>query len=145
HQSWRRPWPVAERCLRLRSELFLYDIIKMNAGIFRFDHILNRGRLHAPYGPARPVVLRLAAAAAALKDASRRASARWPRKNEAILDRGGARCLGMFRPGRENGTPAQPENVDCGAGWRTLQRPRTARIFTSSCRLAQQFSLLKID
>jgi hypothetical protein len=61
-----------------------------------------------------PAVLRLAAGAAALKDASRRASARWPRKNEAILDLGGARCLGMFRPGRENGTPAEPENVDHG-------------------------------
>src|ERR1019366_3345115 len=98
--------------------------------------MLIRGRLHVPCRPARPAVPRLAAGAAALKDASRRASARWPRKNEAILDRGGARCLGMFRPGRENGTPAEPENVDCGAGWRTLQRPRTARIFTSSCRVA---------
>src|SRR5271170_7306367 len=64
-------------------------------------------------GPARPAVLRLATGATALKDASRRASARWPRKNEAILDRGDARCLAMFRPGRENGTPAEPENVDC--------------------------------
>src|SRR5580700_11444855 len=63
-------------------------------------------------GPARPAVRRLAAGATALKDASRRASARWPRKNEAILDRGDARCLAMFRPGRENGTPAEPENVD---------------------------------
>jgi hypothetical protein len=43
----------------------------------------------------------------------RAAQARWPRKNEAILDRGNARCLGMFRPGRENGIPAEPENVDC--------------------------------
>src|SRR5450432_3470986 len=82
--------------------------------MFRFDLILNRGRPHAPYRPARPAVLRLATGAAAVKDASRRASARWPRKNEAILDRGDARCPGMFRPGRENGTPAEPENVDRG-------------------------------
>jgi hypothetical protein len=70
-------------------------------------------RLHAPYRPAHPAVLRLAAGTAALKDASRRAIARWPRKNEAILDRGGPRCLGMLRPGRENGTPAEPENAVC--------------------------------
>jgi hypothetical protein len=56
----------------------------------------------------------MAAGAAALKDATRRASARWPRKNEAILDRGSTRCLGMFRPGRENGASAEPENVGCG-------------------------------
>jgi hypothetical protein len=76
---------------------------------------LRPGRRHAPSRPARPTLKRLAASAAALKDASRRASARWPLKNEAILDRGGTRCLGMFRPGRENGTPAEPENVDCGS------------------------------
>src|SRR5580658_1140172 len=64
-------------------------------------------------GPARPAVLRLAAGATALKDASRRASARWPRKNEAILDRGDVRRLAMFRPGRENGTPTEPENIGC--------------------------------
>jgi hypothetical protein len=60
-----------------------------------------------------PAAPRLATDVAALKDASRRANARWPRKNEAILDRGDVRCLGMVRPGRENGTPAEPENVDC--------------------------------
>ena len=64
-----------------------------------------------PAGP--PGCPRLAAETAALKDASRRAIARWPRKNEAILDRGGPHCLGMFRPGRENATPAEPENVVC--------------------------------
>src|ERR1019366_9058167 len=69
---------------------------------------------HVGYRLAHPAVPRLAARGAALKEPSRRASARWPRKNEAILDRGGARCLGMFRPGRENGTPAEPENGDCG-------------------------------
>src|SRR5579863_6702748 len=79
----------------------------------RFGGTLDRGRPHPPCGPARPAVLRLAAGATALKDASRRASARWPRKNEAILDRGDARRLAMFRPGRENGTPAEPENIDC--------------------------------
>ena len=57
---------------------------------------------------------RLPAGAVALKDASRRASARWPRKDEAILDRDGPRCLGMVRPGRENGTTTEPENVDRG-------------------------------
>jgi hypothetical protein len=61
-----------------------------------------------------PAVPRLATGVAALKDASRRTSARWPRKNEAILDRGDGRCLGMVRLGRENGTPAEPENVDGG-------------------------------
>ena len=44
----------------------------------------------------------------------RAAQARQPWKSEAILDRDGARCRGMLRPGRENGTPAEPENADCG-------------------------------
>jgi len=88
----------------------------VKAGVFRFDITSIRGRTDASYGPARPAAVRLAAAAPALKDASCRASARWPRKNEAILDLGGARCLELFRPGRENGTPAEPEN----AGWERL-------------------------
>jgi len=67
-----------------------------------------------PGRPTRPAGPRMAAGTAALKDASRRASARWPRKNEAILDRGGTRCLGMFRPGRENGASTEPENISRG-------------------------------
>lgn len=38
------------------------------------------------------------------------------RKGEAILDRDGPRCLEIFRPGRENGTPAEPENGDWEGG-----------------------------
>jgi hypothetical protein len=72
-----------------------------------------------------PATLRLAAGTAALKDASRRASARWPRKNEAILDRGDPRCLGMFRPGRENGTRPNQKTSIVVIGWRTLQQPPT--------------------
>src|ERR1019366_581069 len=86
---------------------------------------------HVGYRLAHPAVPRLAASAAALKDASRRASARWPRKNEAILDRGGARCLGVFRPGRENGTQAEPEKVDCGGRLANASATRTTRCFTS--------------
>jgi hypothetical protein len=67
--------------------------------------------------------------ATAVKDASRRANARWPHKNEAILDRGGTHCPGMFRPGRENGSPAEPENVGSGCWSRTQRRARTAGIF----------------
>ena len=40
---------------------------------------------------------------AAVKDATRRARARWPAKWRAILDRGSARRPGRFRPGQENG------------------------------------------
>ena len=71
----------------------------------------SEGRVHGPYWPIHPAVRRLAAETTALKDASRRAIARWPRKNEAILDRGGLRRLEMFRPGRENATLTEPENV----------------------------------
>src|ERR1700690_1132110 len=97
--------------------------------------MISRGRLHAPYRPARPAVPRLAAGAAALKDASRRASARWPRKNEAIPDRGGTRCLGMFRPGRENGTPAEPENVVFARRLADAWTNTAAGIFTPSPRV----------
>jgi hypothetical protein len=85
---------------------------KCERGIFH-SMVFETGAA-APSRPAHPAIPRLAASAAALKDASRRARARWPRKNEAILDRGSARSPGVFRPGRENGTPAEPENIDCG-------------------------------
>jgi hypothetical protein len=62
----------------------------------------------------------LAVGDAALKNASRRARARWPRENEAILDRGIARRQGIFRRGQENGFQAKPENVDVFAGGRMI-------------------------
>jgi hypothetical protein len=110
--------------------------MKMTAGIVWFDHISDRGRPDAPYKLARPVVMSLATGAAALKDASRRANTRWPRKNEAILDRGGARCLGLLRPGRENGTLPNQKTSIVVAGRRKLQRSQTARIVRSSWPVA---------
>ena len=67
----------------------------------------SRGRV--PDLPERGVVL------AAVKDATRRARARWPAKRRAILDRGSARRPGEFRPGRRNGS--QPNRETPQRGW----------------------------
>ena len=46
---------------------------------------------------------------AAVKDAARRARARWPAKGRATLDRGGARRPEEVRPGRRNGPQPNQE------------------------------------
>jgi hypothetical protein len=61
---------------------------------------LQQGGVPHDDPPHAPILMKPCAVLAPLKDASRRASARWP---AAILDRGCARRLGVVRPGRRNG------------------------------------------
>ena len=74
--------------------------------ISRHPRRLTTPHRQAPHLPERGAVL------AAVKDAARRASARWPAKRRSILDRASARRPPTRRPGRGNGPQPNQETLE---------------------------------
>src|SRR5271168_3823054 len=91
-------------------------VVKPNASCSRLV-----SRIAVP--PRSPDLPEAGAVLAAVKDAARRASARWP---AAILDGGCARRPGVVRPGRRNG-PLQP-NQETAARWVAPAVPARATV-----------------
>ncbi len=83
---------------------------------------MKQHRLRKPVGPAVTSVARRMAALPRVKPVGMQGRCAPPlamasRSGEAILDRGHPPCLVVFRPGRENGAPAEPENwIGVGEG-----------------------------
>ena len=92
-----------------------------------------------PREAGRPDLPEPGAVLAAVKDAARRARARWPAKRRAILDRGSARRPGRGRPGRGNGPQPNQETGLAKPPSRTDHALPRADIFT---RYRQTFFLV---